>query len=520
MQPARFLMITSLLAVACTSGPSGVDSDSLPPGDTGETTDRPTDDTDDTDVEGTDDTDGPPVDTAIDTAACLFGELSDCNRRCFPEHFVGDGFCDDGETLQADFSCRQYAFDGGDCEADTDVVGPTGCDYAIRVHTELFAGEIGWRLQDAQGRVLARVPFATYLQDGRTYEYPLTLESGTYTFVAQDAAGDGWTGGWWELIDLKTGRQLARYQGPGLLVAEREYTVDVTCGGESGCGLDVITLGGADGPDMGWELRTLDTNVLIATQLPGATPVDGRTETRVEVYDGVAYTLRGRDARGGGWDGRIEARFEGGLLLDTLGLPTTGNPATTDLRVRCDDAGLGAFDAPGPTIAPSDCSRVRAETVAGVAQAELSWSLWRVEPWQRVVGLAAGSLPLTGATFPAPIPATGLYLLRATDAGGDGWSGGLVRLVDDVDERVLVEVDLPRGHHAPRYLQFLCQPPVVNPDDTDTDTSPCAPGAVQDCASVCWPEVLVGDGFCDDGVGSAANFSCGTFSADDGDCAP
>lgn len=63
-------------------------------------------------------------DCEVDTepaGPCPFpGEVPDCNGACFAELLVGDDSCDDGTLGAADFACDAYAFDGGDCEVDTE----------------------------------------------------------------------------------------------------------------------------------------------------------------------------------------------------------------------------------------------------------------------------------------------------------------------------------------------------------------------------------------------------------------
>ncbi len=58
-------------------------------------------------------------------------------------------------------------------------------------------------------------------------------------------------------------------------------------------------------------------------------------------------------------------------------------------------------------------------------------------------------------------------------------------------------------------------------DGGDCVVAPCVVGEVLDCVGLCWPEVWVGDGWCDDGTMEAwgdPNFDCVDFSSDAGDC--
>ena len=50
---------------------------------------------------------------------CSTGELLDCNGNCFPDYWVGDGYCDDGTYVYEGnaiyLDCAAYNCDGGDC---------------------------------------------------------------------------------------------------------------------------------------------------------------------------------------------------------------------------------------------------------------------------------------------------------------------------------------------------------------------------------------------------------------------
>ena len=99
------------------TGGSGVPSDTAP-----EDT-EPVDTDTDTDTGFLPDTDETGVDSDTDVG-CWPGWEEDCNGVCFASSLIGNAFCDDGPAPQADFDCAEFAFDGGDCEADTDPGGP------------------------------------------------------------------------------------------------------------------------------------------------------------------------------------------------------------------------------------------------------------------------------------------------------------------------------------------------------------------------------------------------------------
>ncbi len=63
-------------------------------------------------------------------------------------------------------------------------------------------------------------------------------------------------------------------------------------------------------------------------------------------------------------------------------------------------------------------------------------------------------------------------------------------------------------------------PPDTADSDTDTDTEPppCRVGWERDCGGVCFSSTLVGNNFCDDGPAPQADFNCEAFALDGGDC--
>ena len=45
--------------------------------------------------------------------------LPDCDNADFPDYWLGDGTCDDGNDGRANLNCKLYACDNGDCGAGT-----------------------------------------------------------------------------------------------------------------------------------------------------------------------------------------------------------------------------------------------------------------------------------------------------------------------------------------------------------------------------------------------------------------
>lgn len=479
----------------------------------------------DTDVSDTD-TDVSDTDTGFqgeDTAGCHFGEVEDCNGTCYPEYFLGDGYCDDGDPLPANFDCALFSYDRGDCVVDTDTTVSDSCSYIIRVHLFYYPAESGWRLEDSSGTVLANVPPGTYSDTNRVYEYPIDLTDGTYTFIGTDSASDGWDGGgWWEIVEVRTGRKVT--EGRNFPYWRPEYpwpAFNVTCSTDVGCDMDVRTLGGSDAADMGWEIYNAGTGLLWAQRTVSSVPVDTTVDDIVHVYDG-AYTLRARDSQSDGWDGRVEARYPGGLLMDAFGL-ATGGTSSGNFTVVCADAGSSAFDAPGAALTPTGCGNVVLQTETFTNGAQVGWSLYKVDGWSQIASIPVGRYAdNTTNSLTVSLPESGLYYLRMLDSGSDGWEGGRWRLRDGLTDDPLLVMPMPTGGSTGKYIRITCPAPADTDQDSAIDTSgplpACAPGAVRDCDNVCWPSSYLGDGACDDGTTFAADFNCVTYTFDNGDC--
>jgi hypothetical protein len=82
---------------------------------------------------------------------------------------------------------------------------PTCRDVRLVLHTAGFGADYGWELfSEASAALVAAAPVGTY-QSNRTYEIPVAVESGTYNLHLIDAFGDGWSGGYIEVLDRESG---------------------------------------------------------------------------------------------------------------------------------------------------------------------------------------------------------------------------------------------------------------------------------------------------------------------------
>jgi hypothetical protein len=141
----------------------------------------------------------------------------------------------------------------------------------------------------------------------------------------------------------------------------------------------------------------------------------------------------------------------------------------------------------------------------------VSVTLWEVSTWAPVADVAEGGL-VNDEVVTRPLSLfAGDHLLVAHVRNGGGWPGGLVELLDG-DGAVAWSASLADGASLTWPVSVTCR--------ATAPPSACAPDAVQDCNGVCFPTAYVGDGSCDDGVQSTANFRCAAYADDGGDCAP
>lgn len=514
-----------------TSGDVAVD-DTFEPPDFGDTQDPGGDSADTGGDSGADSgadsgTDTDPIFT--DTGLCLFGEVPDCNGTCFPAHLVGDGYCDDGSRLPADFSCAASGFDGGDCTQ-----GQTGCEYALLFTPVIYAQEIFWELETTGGQVITAIQPGDYPDNRVTYRRDVRLTDGTYVLDGHDTFGDGWHRATWQLVDAVTGRVVfAANPADFLSGTDFRWQFDVTCD-RTTCDVDVTTLPAARPRDAGWEMwavvgdgpgRTLLSPVVVRP--PGTFVSPTIASERVQVF-AARYELRTRDAVTptptgtpvGGWGGgMVSVAHPGGFVANVGGVAEGQRTGVTDVAIDCALDQAPPIPPPSGPVRTSSCSEFTLRTSTRAGGNEVGWTLIRARDFVAVTQANAGSLLNNDDESTSALPLEpGRYLLRMTDTAGDGWSGGTVSLRDR-NGRSLFTVGLPAGANAAWTFDLECTPDPVDTGDTgDTGTRTCLDGAEPDCRGICMPSDFLGDGRCDDGIQSSANFACAAFGFDQGDC--
>lgn len=532
-------MLTLMLLAACDTTP-------VTPDDTDSDTQVIETDAD-TDVVDTEDTF--TIDTAwieetdIDTDAlvetdldCRFGEQEDCNGRCFPEYMYGDDFCDDGTVYPANFACVELNWDAADCDPiddtdnDTDVAPQQGCRYVVEFTVLDWPTEIFWRIQTADGTIVARVDAGGYAAPG-VFRTDVYLTDGVWRFIGGDTYGDGWHGGSWRIIDPYT-NHIVSTGGTIATGASRQWTFNSSCD-RTGCLMDIDALPGADGRQNGWELYTSGDH-LAAEQTVGTLSTNTPSSRQVQVFNGT-YNLRLRDLGFNGWDGgRVEARYRGDLLSMAAGL-NSGASGTTSFAVQCDLEDELPYDAAPPTIAFDNCNQAGFEMTAVAAPTgapiDISFAVFKANDWTRIVNKPPGSFTNATPNTTRADLTDGLYFVEMRDRGNNGWEGSTLRVRERFTDIVKYSTTLPMGANGGAYFRVACPPPVIDTDvdtdesdvdsDSDVDTDQfrtCLPGAQEDCNARCFPSTFIGDGVCDDGINSLADFSCATFNQDGGDC--
>lgn len=542
MRIALWAWTLGLLVAGCDPGPGtdgtgSVDTDDTP-AETDQETDEPVDsDTDPLETGWGTDTDGAETggggddtggggggrdsELAQDSSPCAFGEVQDCDGNCFPVYFIGDGTCDDGSAFQSNFDCVQFSYDGGDCFGDTDPgggpIGPTGCEWTVHMDINTWATEIGWQIQDRQGRVLYDMPTGTYTVNYREYFHTITLPDGDYTFVQTDSASDGWHGGTFAIEDPRTGVVMAT--GGMASGSYREQAFSLTCEvdtsvptGPADCGrVELVVTTANWGYEIGWQLQD-DVGTILA-EIPYGRYQNYSTYTyTANVADG-AYNFVTLDSYGDGWSG-------GSYRLTDLGTGAVYSEGTLEGGRRGENwFVVDCLDTGAPPVVPpieAECDPLIVRLVTDVDGDEVGWELR-----DAVTGaLAAEGAPGTyesRRSYDIPIEAgTGVWRFRLIDLGNDGWEGASISLVDSSSAILGTGGDLFLSGSTYFFDVGVTCPVVEEP----IDTALCTADSITDCDGVCWPQSYVGDGYCDDGGGFAPDFFCAERQWDRGDCGP
>jgi hypothetical protein len=511
------------------------DSDTDPDSDTTIETGWLNQDTSDTDTDTTPDSGdsggGPPGPPPVDSSLCPFGEELDCNGICFPAYFIGDGTCDDGARFDANFDCVAFNADGGDC-ADTDAPPPPtagDCEIFVRTSTGGFAGEIGWELRDAQDNLVVNRPTGSFTVNNVTVGDAIPVNDGRYTIILRDSFGDGWNGARLVVLGPSGGELVNATINQG---SRTERSFDVVCPTPDTdtvvdtddtdvppppaytCGDTQLFVGtAANGQQVGWQL--LDTSGTVLVSAPAGTYQSNREyASQAPLTDGW-YIFRLSDSGNNGWEGGTyalsdlatgEVRSSGTLL--------TGSSADFPFFVQCDPA----FE-PGipPQVGSIQCAPVIAHTRTAGDADEVGWEILDAS------GAALISVPPGSysdfSDIPLPVPelGTGAYTLRMLDAGGDGWEGATLSITDEATGYAFVSAGNAFTSGSELSQGFAMRCPVV-PEPPPPPI--CPPGAITDCTGACWPTSYVGDGACDNGIVSNANFFCQERRWDGGDCGP
>ena len=147
--------------------------------------------------------------------ASLIGVRID-NHLTVGDHTLKGMVRNEGDALLGSYDIN-YSLDGGTVqtttinEADTIWTG----DYEVVISTIDWADEISWDVTNSGGSIMAS---GTGYADNNTYNIPLCVPAGSYTFNWYDSYGDGWNGCSYEVFDnngvsLTSGVPTSGYSG-------------------------------------------------------------------------------------------------------------------------------------------------------------------------------------------------------------------------------------------------------------------------------------------------------------------
>ena len=489
----------------------------------GDNTDAPEDTDTQPDPEDTSPTPGPDTGPVFeDTSVCPFGERPDCDGICYPTYFIGDGNCDDGASFQSNFDCVAHAFDGGDCDDHTGVIVATGCSFTVHIRTEAWGNEVGWRLVEQGGGLVSQIATGTYTNT-RDFYHPVQMDTGSYTFEMIDSFGDGWHGGFFEVINDTTG--LIEASGALPLGAFGQVDFDVDCS-------DTATQPPVDtGPPPDCQDYTLVVNTVAWGAEIGFSLTDDRGNTLFNSPTGALgdnasytynfslpdgyYTFGMTDSFGDGWNGGTYTILDGGGNVVASGGLIGGFSGEDRFIADCTDTFNPEPIPPGGDAIEADCSDLVFVLETLIWANETSFEFWNTSSNILVLATQPNSFANNQMyTWDVQI-SSGAYRVDMHDSFGDGWHNGTWSLYDRLNDIVIVQDTLATGAFGESAFNLDCTTEIPSGFD---HTGGCAPGAVEDCTGTCWPISYIGDGSCDDGTIYAADFACAPFSYDEGDC--
>ena len=319
---------------------------------------------------------------------------------------------------------------GGDTSTTTDI----GCAWEVHIRTEAFGGDVGWEIRDSLGTVVASSAPGAYLSTSDYYA-TVSLPAGSWSLHAIDSFGDGWSGGFWEILDDTGAVLLSGTVGSGSLL--------ITDFDSGACSVDT-----AAPSDTAVPPDTADTVVApVDTADTVVTPVDtaDTVVTPVDTADTVVTPVDTADSVV--------------TPVDTADTVVVGGDTSVTAGIGC------AWEV-----------HIRTEAFGGDVGWEIRDSLGAV-----VASSAPGAYLSTSDYYATVSLPAGSWSFHAIDSFGDGWSGGFWEILDEAGAlRLGGTLDRVVDDGALAITAFesgVCPPPsndtAVPPTDTILDTATC-----------------------------------------------
>ena len=289
----------------------------------------------------------------------------------------------------------------------------------VHIHTEMYGNEITWSLDD--GKV-----FGPY-KDTEDKYYTLWVSEGSHTIKYIDALGDGWYGGYWEVLDDDNGHVICGGLPNGLVNGNGGETT--FCVG-SGC----ATVGAVRQFPVVVHIHTAIWATEIKWNIDGGAmfgPYANNEDKYVDLkLSEGQHTMSYMDVFGDGWHGGWwEVQDACGQVIaggkDGEGL-VTGSGGETHLQVRdttrClkgrEDLAFGA-----------DTARCNGSHVP--LTVHIKTKTWANEmSWKINSGSVFGPYADQSNYYTRVCISAGLHTFSTFDSGGDGWSGGYWELLN------------------------------------------------------------------------------------------
>lgn len=214
------------------------------------------------------------------------------------------------------------------------------------------------------------------------------------------------------------------------------------------CGLTFRTNTGNNGPNMGWEIRSLDGTVWESHPF-GDFPLNNSVYVDSVFLPTGDYGFVAQAQNAGGWNGGDATGTDpsGALILEADLL--VGAQDITPFSVDCEP------DTDTIVVDPDACGDLVIEVQTSATASEIGWRL--KEPGGLTIEEGLFGSYLDNRTYTTEVSLTsGAYIFNPRDLEGDGWAGGTYSIYDKGLAQTLVSGTMTTGYSLQQVFYVDC----------------------------------------------------------------